>query len=478
MTERTIPVRNPRSGLEDYRLRCTDAEQVMAVAASVRSAQPAWLALGLEGRAEALERWAVEVTRHRDALLDALVEDTGRYRLSVSEVEGLPSKIRRWCRMAPGILRTEAITASMAPSVRLDAQYVPYPVAGVISPWNFPLSLAFIDTLPALIAGCAVLLKPSEITPRFIEPLLETVRAVPEVAAVLAILPGDGETGQAVVNAADIVCFTGSVATGRRVAVAAASRFIPAFLELGGKDPAIVLASADLDRATDAILRQGMVNAGQVCLSIERVYVDAKIADAFLNLLTKKASALEINHPDIHRGHIGPIISLRQAAIIEEHLREARELGAVVRCGGDLIEKGGIWCTPTIISNVDHRMRIMREETFGPIIPVAQFTTVDQAIVLANDSDYGLSAAVFAASEEEAISVARRLEAGGVSINDGGLQARTTEAEKHSFKFSGLGGSRMGAAGLLRFVRRKALMIQTGTPRTMDAFDEQGSLPG
>lgn len=467
-----IKVRNPRTGVHDHEFTAADPAAVNALAAELRGNQTEWRDRGLDYRIGVLSRWADEIDRRRDDIAAALIRDTGRSLISRNEVNGAGAKIRRWCRIAPDMLEVAEQSSGMAPSVRFKAQYVPYALAGIISPWNFPLSLALLDALPALFAGCAVIIKPSEVTPRFITPFAETIAAVPELAGVLRMVAGDGATGAAVVDAVDMVCFTGSVPTGRKVAEQAARRFIPAFLELGGKDPAVVLRSADLARAADAILRQALVNSGQVCLSLERIYVDAAIHDAFVDILVAKAGEIGINYPDIGAGHLGPLISGAQAEIIERQLTDAVARGARIRCGG-LERHGGVWCRPTVLTDVTHDMEIMRHETFGPVLPVMAFADVDQAVMLANDSDYGLSAAVFAGSDKEAMAVAERLEAGGVSINDAGLQSVTTEAEKHSFKYSGLGGSRMGPAGLMRFFRKKALMVQDGYPRTMEHFRER-----
>ncbi len=467
---RRLDIRNPRTGVTDYQIDALDADEVAVTARRLRANAAAWRDKGLDYRIGVLRRWADEADARRDAIAAALVEDTGRVALSRSEAHGVGAKVRRWCNDAPALMQARESVSKIAPDVAFRTQLVPYDLVGVISPWNFPLSLALIDALPALVAGSAVLIKPSEITPRFIAPLMESIAAVPELAEILAIVPGDGATGAAVVANADMVCFTGSVPTGRKVAEAAASRFIPAFLELGGKDPAIVLRGADLPRAADAILRQGLVNSGQVCLSIERVYADEAIFDAFLELLVTKARAIALNIDG--GGHLGPIISAPQADIIEAQLRDAIEKGARVHSGGTVIRRGGAWLEPTILSNVTHDMDIMREETFGPVLPVMPFKTIDEAVALANDTKFGLSAAVFAADAEQALAVATRIDAGGVSINDAGLQSMTTEAEKTSFKYSGLGGSRMGPAGLMRFFRKKALMIQNGAPRTMNAFAE------
>jgi acyl-CoA reductase-like NAD-dependent aldehyde dehydrogenase len=470
----TLKVRNPRSGVFDYEITPWRENDVAASAARLRAGQRDWSQNGLDYRIAAMLRWAKAVDAAADEIAKALYQDTGRWTISRSEAHGVGAKVRRWCADAPALLETRETASKIAPNVAFRQQYVAYPLVGVISPWNFPLTLALIDALPALVAGCAVLVKPSELTPRFIAPLREAIRSVPELATVFDFATGDGETGAAVVDAVDMVCFTGSVTTGRKVGEAAARAFIPSFLELGGKDPAIVLNSADLDRAADAILRQGVVNSGQVCLSIERVYVDESVFEPFVDLLTKKARALELNMGEGGRGELGPIISAAQTRIIREQLDEALRKGATLRCGGKIHSDGGDWLDATVVTGVDHGMRLMREETFGPVLPVMAFASVEQAIALANDTDFGLSAAVFAGDEAEALAVAERIEAGAVSINDAGLQSVTTEAEKNSFKFSGIGGSRMGGAGLMRFFRRKALMVQRGAPRTMAAFAEAG----
>jgi acyl-CoA reductase-like NAD-dependent aldehyde dehydrogenase len=261
-----------------------------------------------------------------------------------------------------------------------------------------------------------------------------------------------------------LICFTGSVETGHRVADAAARNFIPAYLELGGKDPAIVLESANLDLATSAILWGAVVNTGQSCLSIERIYVAESIFEKFYHQLVAKAHRLQLAYPTIERGEIGPIISENQAAIINEHLQDAVSKGAVVHCGGKVEELGGgWWCRPTVLTEVNHSMQVMTEETFGPIMPVMAFSTVEEAVQLANDSIYGLSAAVFAESVELALEVAQQIDAGAISINDAALTAIMHEGEKNAFKFSGLGGSRMGPAALKRFMRKKAFLIKSNS---------------
>ncbi len=459
-----ISVRNPRSGKVDYWITPPTSDRLVAECTRLREAQISWLQGGLEQRIEALQAWKQAILSHRDELTKALVADTGRLSVSVLEIDSFISGIDRWCRLAPELLAQEDEKATAIPFIRLQQEFVPYPLVGVISPWNIPLLLSTIDTIPALLAGCAVVVKPSEIAPRFIQPLVDTIASVPKLRDVLAYVEGAGDTGAALVESVDLVCFTGSVATGQKVAEAAARRFIPAFLELGGKDPAIVLESADLELATSAILWGSVVSTGQSCLSIERIYVADAIFDNFVEKLVEKAQRLKLAYPSLEDGEIGPIIAERQAAIIAEHLSDALEKEAVVRCGGKIEElDGGLWCRPTVLTKLNHCMKVMTEETFGPIMPVMPFSNVEEAIALANDTIYGLSAAVFAGSQAEALEVARHIDAGAININDAGLTAIMHEAEKNAFKFSGMGGSRMGPAAVKRFMRKKAFLIKTNS---------------
>jgi succinate-semialdehyde dehydrogenase / glutarate-semialdehyde dehydrogenase len=470
----TIRVRNPRNGQFDHEFEVPEHETLVRRAAALRAAQHAWAASPVEQRIEAMQRWKAELLSHRAAIVAALTTDTGRHLLAQAEFGGTVGAIDRWCAQAPALVRGEEGRSQVQPAITWRAQLVPYALVGVISPWNFPLTLSLIDAIPALLAGCAVLIKPSEVTPRFVEPLKRSIAAVPELAAVLDLVPGDGRTGTSLVGLVDVVCFTGSVKTGRLVARAAAEHFIPAFLELGGKDPVIVTQSADLELATDVVLRASVLASGQACQSLERVYVQEAIYDRFVERLVEKARAVTINYPDLHAGVVGPLIFDRQGDVIAEQLDEAVRRGARILCGGqvEIHGGGGRWVRPTVVVDVDHGMKLMTEETFGPVMPVMKFRIVDEAVALANDGVFGLSAAVIAGTLAEAESIAERLEAGAVSLNDGSLTGVMHEAEKNSFKCSGMGGSRMGAAGLTRFFRKKAIIRQTGKPATIGMFDE------
>lgn len=461
---KTIPVRNPRTGRNDFDLHTTDPAELPAITAELRRNQQAWEALGLEGRLKALDAWRREVERQHEVLLEALVTDTGRLVESEREMLRLPSSIDKLAIMAREVFAERSQRLRSLSHVEVHGGLSPFPLVGVISPWNFPLSSSLLDTIPALVAGCAAIVKPSEITPRFVAPLVETIQRVPEIAAVLRYVTGDQEIGQALIGQVDAVCFTGSVPTGQKVAEAAARAFIPAFLELGGKDPAIVTGTADLDRAAASVVQGAVANAGQVCVSIERVYVAEPVAPAFVDKLVDQARRVRLAYPTLQDGTLGPIILERQAHTINRHLQDAVDKGAVIRCGGPVTQReGGWWAEPTVVTGVNHTMELMTEETFGPVIPVMTYRSEDEAVRLANDSIYGLSGAVFAGSADEALAIARRIEVGAVSINGTGLgTAAIGEGdthEKNAFKRSGLTGSRLGYDSITRFMRKKAYLV-------------------
>ncbi len=459
MGDKKIHVRNPRTGLSDYTFIQPDARQVAQKIAQIRDAQTQWLRLGVAGRCTALQALKCAIEKHQQALIDALTLDTGRCQESDLETHLVMGIIKRWCQQAPALLAEGEAHETSIPFIKVGRQYVPYAVVGAITPWNFPLTLSCIDAMPALLVGCAVVVKPSEITPRFAVPLQTCIDEVDVLKDVFHFVPGDGEVGAALIDEVDTICFTGSVATGRKVAEAAARNFIPAQLELGGKDPAIITASADLDRAAAAISWGGLTNAGQACLSIERVYVESPVHDEFVQLLTEKVARLRCNIKEINEGEIGPIISAAQIDLIQSHLDDALDNGAVAACGGKIEQhNGGSWCQPTVLTDVKSAMKVIQEETFGPILPIMGFATEEEAIALANDTRYGLSAAVFSNDKAQADRIAKAIQAGAISINDAALTAIMYEGEKQAFKLSGLGGSRMGTESIRRFQRTKSLI--------------------
>lgn len=470
----TIAVRNPRTGEFDYAFEPVSTVEIAAIAARLRQAQPEWLALGAEGRAALLLQWADALQANAEAIVGALSADTGRLAIAQVELFGVIGTLQRWAAIGPAIIAGLDITnvQSANPTVKISNRHIPFQLFGAIAPWNFPLLLALIDAIPALMAGCAALIKPSEVTPRFIPELRKAIEAVPALAKVVAIVEGDAAVGQAIVDVVDYVCFTGSVATGRKVAEAAARAFIPANLELGGKDPMIILDTADPATAATIALRSSVAANGQACQSIERVYVARAISEPFLASLVEQAKAVELNYPDIGTGHVGPFIFASQADKVADQIADAIAKGATVLAGGQVETLGGgKYLRPTVLINVTPDMAVIAEETFGPVIPVTVYDNIEDAIRLANDTIYGLSAAVVG-DADQAEKVGERLEAGAISINDGSLTAGVWDAENCAFKYSGMGPSRMGDAGLTRFFRTRALLRQEGAAAPIAAYGE------
>jgi succinate-semialdehyde dehydrogenase / glutarate-semialdehyde dehydrogenase len=457
-----VTVRNPRTGIKDYSFENFSYEKLKHHSNNLRHGNVAWRNATIEQRVATMQEWKTALEKNKEAIIAALIIDTGRKWETVLEVDLIIKSIDRWCGIAKDFFQPIAQKDSSIPFIKLQQSLVAYELVGVIAPWNFPLLLALIDTIPALLAGCSVLVKPSEVTPRFIPKMEAIINAIPALTNTLSFIAGDGITGAAMVEECDLICFTGSTATGKKVYDAASKRMIPVFLELGGKDPAIVLDGAHIDLASSSILWGSTANAGQSCLSIERVYVQDTIYDAFVKTIVEKAASITYNANNLEEGFIGPIIFEKQATIIDTHLKDAIEKGATVAYGNTACEiiNGGFYCKPTILTNVNHTMLVMQEETFGPIIPIMKFTTKEQAIGLANGTIYGLSGAVFAKTNEEALALAQYIDGGAISINDCALTAVMHEGEKNSFKLSGIGGTRMGPNAIKRFMRQKVFIIK------------------
>ena len=464
MSATPLPVRNPRTGQIDCEITPLAAPEIAVICTQLRDAQRTWGAAPLEHRIGVMRTWADKLRAHKPHLIEADSTDTGYGQISKIAPDMVVGSILRHCSIAPALFAQaqRSGVSPGAPNVSFTTLLKPYPVAGVIGPWNAPLMLSTLHAIPALFAGCAVIVKPSEVAPRFVQPIMQSIREVPELAAVLRYVVGDGHTGAAIVDNVDVVNFTGSVPNGRKVAEACARRFIPCTLELGGKDPVVITQTADLDKAASAVLRGAVTSTGQVCFSIERVYVHASVHDEFVERLAAKAERVQFNYPDPHSGHIGPFIFERQAQIVAGHIEDALAKGARLRSGDRILNLGGgLYMRPTLVTDVTHEMQIMRDETFGPVMPVMRYRTEEEAVRLANDTCFGLSAAVIAGSVEEARRIAERIDAGVVSVQDTFLTfAAYGAAEWESFKFSGLGGR----GGVLSFVKKQAILTNSAAP--------------
>ena len=439
-----------------------------ALVARARAAQPAWEALGFEGRAKVLRRAQKWMVDNADRIARTIVSETGKAYddALLAEVAYAISAFGFWAKHAPRFLADEKVRTSSPFLVgrRLVVRYRPLGVIGVIGPWNYPLTNSFGDCIPALAAGNAAVLKPSQSTPLTSLLMAEGLRECGLPDDVYLVATGDGATGQALIDEVDMVMFTGSTETGKKVLERAARTLTPVSLELGGKDPMIVLADADVERAANTAVYASMQNGGQTCVSIERVYVEAPIYDDFVDRVTRKVAALRQGVPDGPGSvDVGAMTFAPQLDVVSRHVEEARQAGARVLTGGRATD-GGRFYAPTVIADVDHTMSCMTEETFGPTVAITSVADADEAVRLANDSPYGLAASVFGKDVARAEQVARRVESGAVCVNDAQLNYFALELPMGGWKESGM-GSRHGAPGIRKYCRQQSLLITRIAPK-------------
>jgi acyl-CoA reductase-like NAD-dependent aldehyde dehydrogenase len=446
------------------------AEEVFAIAEALRAAQPAWEAIGPAGRAKWLGRWRDWILDNRDTLLRTTQEEAGKSWGDAS-IEALAAveSINYYCTVAPRNLRdSRPRPAGLAnKGKRLLVRHRPYPLVGLITPWNFPLGMAMLDLPAALMAGCAVLTKPSEVTPLA---WVAAVRGWQEIGApeVLGVVTGLGATGAAVVDSVDMVQFTGSTRTGRQVGIRSAERLIPCSLELGGKDAMIVLADADLERAANAAVWGGFFNGGQTCTSVERVYVVSEVYENFLALLTPRIAALRagMDAPKSYGTDFGALATAAQLEIVERQVREAVDAGARVVTGGRRVGDSGFVYEATLLVDVDHTMSCMREETFGPTLPVMRVADADEAIRLANDSTYGLSGSIWTKDKAEGKRLSAQLDVGAVNVNSCMMNVFQFPVPQAGWKESGIGARSGGAYGVLKYTKPQTVVTDVFEPKT------------
>jgi len=451
---------NPATGAVLGELDSAGPTEVRATVARAHAAQPDWNAWGIRNRVKVLRRFQQILLAHKTDIARRITLEAGKpvVEALVTEVLVVLDAARFLIDNAFAILRAERLPhgnlALKAKSGRI--LHEPYGVVGIIAPWNYPFSIPATEALAALVAGNAVVLKPSELTPLIALELQALLREAGVPDDVFQVLPGEGETGAALVKSAiDKLVFTGSVGTGRRIAQIAAERLLPVVLELGGKDPMLVLEDADIDSASSGAVWGAFVNAGQTCLSVERCYVHRSLYAAFVDACCEKARKLRVGNGMDPATEIGPMIHERQVRVVESQVKDATERGARVLAGGTrLREFGPTFFAPTVLSGVDHTMRVMREETFGPVLPIAPFADDAEAVRLANDSDYGLAASVWTRDRARGERLARQIDAGTVMVNDAVSCFSISEAPHGGVKSSGLGRTH-GRWGLEEMVRVK-----------------------
>jgi acyl-CoA reductase-like NAD-dependent aldehyde dehydrogenase len=466
----SFDVTSPADGKVVASLPDQRAEEVRAAVARLRRNQPAWEALGPSGRGEWVGRLGDWLFDNDERVAELLQRETGKpWQEAALEIPTAIDLIEYYRKRAEGFLADShprphgLLTASK----KLTITYRPYPVVAVICPWNFPILIALADAVPALLAGAAVAIKPSELTPLATREIVRGWREDLGAPGVLECLTGEGATGASLVDEADYIQFTGATRTGRKIAQRAAARLIPYSLELGGKDAMIVLADAELERAANGAVWGGMANTGQACTSVERVYVEEPVYEEFVALVAESVRRLRQGADGKgFQADVGALSSEAQLVIVEQHVSEALAKGARALVGGKRADRPGAFFEPTVLVDVDQSMRCMREETFGPTLPVMRVRDAEEAIRLANDSSYGLSASVWTRDRDRGERIARDLEVGAVNVNDMFTNVVTFPLPQGGWKESGVGARLGGAHGVRKYCRPQAVTATRLTPRS------------
>jgi acyl-CoA reductase-like NAD-dependent aldehyde dehydrogenase len=451
---------NPATGEVLARIPATPLGAIPGIFETAREAQKAWAARPLRERCAMLRRLRDAIFERREDIVNVVTRETGKPRVEAILAELLLALDTAdfLSRQAPHWLRPERVphhnVALKAKSGWLE--YSAQGVVAIISPWNYPFSIPMAEVIPALVAGNAVLLKPSELTPATGALVGELIEQAGFPKNLVQVLQGGGDVGAALIEAGPAkVFFTGSVATGRRIAEACAAKLIPSVLELGGKDAMIVLADANLEIASSAAVWGGFTNCGQACLSVERIYVEQPVAERFIQLCLEKTKKLRLGGASDSGADVGPMIRERQLEKVETQLRDAEARGARILTGGKRRpDLGPNFLEPAVVTEVDHGMQLMREETFGPVLAIRSVASAEEAVELANDSPFGLSASVWTGNARRGRELASRIRAGSVMINDVASYYGISEAPHGGPGASGWGRTH-SRLGLLEMVQVK-----------------------
>jgi acyl-CoA reductase-like NAD-dependent aldehyde dehydrogenase len=451
---------NPATGAVLRELECAGESEVRSAVERAHAAQPTWGDLGVRKRVAVLREFQRKLRTRKSEIAEVITQEAGKplAEALTTEVLVVLDAARFLIDRAYRLLRDEPLhhgnLATKLKRGRLVRE--PYGVVGIISPWNYPFSIPATEALAALVAGNAVVLKPSEFTSLAALALESLLQASGVPRDIFQVVIGDGATGAVLINShIDKLVFTGSVATGKRIAAAAAERLLPMVLELGGKDPMLVLDDADIDVASSAAVWGAFLNAGQTCLSVERCYVHRRLYQEFLRACVEKTKKLRVGYGLDRESDVGPMIHERQLRVVEAQMEDAVAHGARVLAGGSrLPELGKNFYAPTVLADVTHGMSIMREETFGPVLPVMAFDSDEAAVKLANDSEYGLAASVWTRDRARGERLARRIQAGTVMVNDVVSYFGISEAPHGGVKSSGIGRAH-GRSGLEEMTRLK-----------------------
>src|SRR6266550_171734 len=459
-----IVSRNPATGEEIGRAPLTRPEEVARAVGRAREAQRNWGEQSLSQRGRLIMKARKIVLQEMEEIALLISRETGKPVAEAISMELAPTLdlMQYFAREAASMLRPRRISVGLYALLGRSSYeiYKPLGVIGIVSPWNFPWATPLDEVVMALLAGNAVVLKPSELTPLTGLKIKDVFKRAGLADGILQVVTGDGSTGAALVGAGvDKIMFTGSVATGKRVAEAAAKYLTPVVLELGGKDPMIVLDDANITNAARGAVWGAFANSGQACASVERCYVHESIAEQFIAEVVTETKRLHQSIGTDETADVGSMTNERQLLAVQTHVDEAIDKGATALTGGDrLADSAAPFFAPTVLFNVNHDMDIMREETFGPVLPIMTFKTDEEAVRLANDSVYGLTESVWSGNTARGRRLAERIDAGTVMVNEVLYTHGIASTPWGGVKQSGLGRTH-GRAGLLELVSARQIHV-------------------
>jgi succinate-semialdehyde dehydrogenase / glutarate-semialdehyde dehydrogenase len=465
-----IEIQNPATGQIVGQVPLAGIVDIEMAVSRARDAQHQWKGLAFSDRARIIRRFHDLILARRGAILDTIQSETGKSRRdALAEIVTVAGTARYYLAHGAAHLETRRRSPAVPLITSAEVVYKPHGVVGLITPWNYPFLLGIADALPALLAGNAVVIKPSELTPLSAVLARELLIESGIDPDLIALVHGAGDVGSELIRHVDYIGFTGGTVTGRKVAVAASERLIPYSLELGGKNPMIVLAGASLDDAATGLVAGAFGNSGQTCISIERVYVEESIYEQFAGRVTAKTSALKLGWSHSWDIDMGSMISREHAEKVLSRIGGAVQEGARVLTGGKArSDLGPAFVEPTVLTKARDDIRISREETFGPVIELYPVRNADEAIARANDSDFGLNASVWA-GRGQAIEIARQIETGSAVVNSTLLIYNSFDVPMGGIKRSGI-GRRHGEHGILRYTQAQSIVSSVATGGGYDSM--------
>ena len=452
------------------------AEDVQAAMAESRRVQKLWAQKPVKDRAAVLLRYHDLVLDHQDELLDLIQAENGKARLwAFEEIMDQAVTARYYARLAPRALKPHSRMTAIPGLVTAKEHHVPKGVVGIISPWNYPLVLAVSDALAALVAGNGIVIKPDSQTPFTAIRAFELLEEAGVPKGLVQIVTGPGtQVGKAIIDTADYLMFTGSTETGRTIGGQVGERLVGFSAELGGKNAMIITADADLDRTVEGAAAACFANTGQLCISIERIYVDQAIASTFTDRFAKKVESLRLGAEQGYTADVGPLASSAQLEKVTEHVTDALDKGARLVTGGKARpELGPFFYEPTVLAEVTPEMDLYRDETFGPVVAIYPYASVDEAVEQVNDTDYGLNSSVYCGDVKAGTRIAERLMSGTVNVNDGYASGwGALDAPMGGMKSSGV-GRRHGRDGLLKYTESQTIAVRSALAQKLqDAGDD------